>query len=69
MSYTVFEDRPTGSATVHRATCRQIRKNGGSRRVPPNSWYHEGLSTAEVARDVALDTGRRHVRDCSFCHP
>ena len=69
MHYTVYENRPTNYATVHRSTCNRIKVHGGvSTTTPPTGEYHEGIETAEAALNKAISTGR-HVRICSRCAP
>ena len=67
--YTVYKNRPNKYASVHRAACRQLRKNGGvSIRVPSTGNYVEGFTTVEAARQEASSTGWE-IRICSFCNP
>ena len=68
MTYWVYEDDPTSSVRVHRATCGFCNDGRGLRgsRRPDNRW-HGPFETEREAVTVALGTGRADVMGCRSC--
>lgn len=66
MSFVTYENHRNKHVTVHKAGCRQIRKNGGVHRHGQGG-YHDYETFA--AADAYADSTKLPKYHCSFCKP
>lgn len=68
--YSIYKNRIAGVATIHRASCEQVRRSGRARNtgIRVAGWYVDDLSTMEEAERAAWGVGWE-TRRCNLCHP
>ena len=70
MTFVIYEDTSSGTARVHRRSCRYVGQGRGGQMVdtPGSHKYHKGFETLEDAQRKAQSLGRRilHCPKCGF---
>ncbi len=66
MGYETYENHHNPHITIHKDTCRQLRKNGGEHKYEQANYRR--FASLEAAHAYAETTGLRII-ECSFCKP